>query len=272
MFGKFFREPLTYFVTLGAFVYFLYVPSVSEQDLSAATIKLPAEFVVDQSSKFENQYHRPPTDKELDQLLEAAIDEEILFREAWRLQLFVGDEVVRKRMIQKMRFVLEESNVEDSVDASHIDKRMAELKQDSKPTATFDLYHMVFSEIDNARRHLDKMIQGKNNSPSTKPEGLMAFPLGNVLSQISIKEAERMIGSDFAERLNLATPDQWQGPIKSRYGYHIVKLTEIHQSEFKDDAATREGIRQEIIRAKSERNRQKVIDEIKSRYVIAHAE
>lgn len=271
MFGKLFREPLTYFVVLGALVYYLYVPSVSEQELSAATIKLPGEFVAEQRAKFENQNHHPPTDQELNQLLEAAINEEILFREAWRLQLFVGDEVVRKRMIQKMRFVLEESNVEVRVDASHIDKRMADLKRDSKPTATFDLYHLVFSDADKARRYLDEITHEKNNSPSAKPEGLIAFPLGNVLSQVSVREAERMIGADFAGRLNLETPAQWQGPIKSRYGYHIVKLNEINQHEANDDASTREEIRQEIIREQSERARQKAIEEIKSRYVIAHA-
>ncbi len=54
---------------------------------------------------FERKWQRLPTAKELDGLVEAAIREEVLYREALAMGLDEGDTIVRRRMAQKVEFL-----------------------------------------------------------------------------------------------------------------------------------------------------------------------
>ena len=57
---------------------------------------------------FEAQWGREPTPQELDKLVEADVKEEILYREGLALGLDKDDEIVRRRMAQKMQFLAED--------------------------------------------------------------------------------------------------------------------------------------------------------------------
>ncbi len=55
------------------------------------------------------QWGRPPTGRELEGLIDEAVREEILYREARRRGLDRGDAIIRRRLAQKMTFLLEDS-------------------------------------------------------------------------------------------------------------------------------------------------------------------
>jgi parvulin-like peptidyl-prolyl isomerase len=269
------KEPLVYFIVFAAFIYAWNTPNVSEQELTANTIALPSAFVNDQKLRFQQKFQRLPTPQELDSLLEQAVNEEILFREAWRLQLFVGDEVVRKRMIQKMRFILDQDETEPAITQEQIALKRAQLKarapEYTRDTLEFDLYHLVFATQQSANDYLHELAGG-NTNPSTTGKDIIAFPLGNVFQQLTVKDAARMFGQDFAAQLDIQLAEQWQGPVKSRYGFHIVKLDDVNRLTPTARHASQDAIRQDIIRADIEQKRRKAIDALRSRYVIAYAE
>ncbi len=52
---------------------------------------------------------RPPTGRELRRLIDEAVRDEILYREALRLSLDRDDPIVRRRLAQKMTFMLEDN-------------------------------------------------------------------------------------------------------------------------------------------------------------------
>jgi hypothetical protein len=60
------------------------------------------------SELFKQTWRRPPTQAELDGLIEDHIKEEILYREALALGLDRDDIVIRRRMRQKMEFLSED--------------------------------------------------------------------------------------------------------------------------------------------------------------------
>ena len=66
--------------------------------VSAAKVENLAEL-------FERTWRRPPTQPELDGLIEDHVKEEILYREALALGLERDDIVIRRRLRQKMEFV-----------------------------------------------------------------------------------------------------------------------------------------------------------------------
>ena len=60
-------------------------------------------------SELEQLYRRPPNQVELNELIQDYIHTEVLYREALALGLDNGDIVVRRRMEQKMRFLIEDT-------------------------------------------------------------------------------------------------------------------------------------------------------------------
>jgi hypothetical protein len=55
------------------------------------------------------QWRRAPTDEELVSLVADHLKEEVLARKARELQLDLGDTIVRRRLAQKMAFLLEDT-------------------------------------------------------------------------------------------------------------------------------------------------------------------
>ena len=56
------------------------------------------------------QWQRPPTPEEMRNLLDGKIREEVLFREAMALGLDKDDTIVKRRLAQKMEFVMEDAS------------------------------------------------------------------------------------------------------------------------------------------------------------------
>jgi hypothetical protein len=266
-----FKEPLTYFVLLGSLVYYFYEPKTLDEDMTAKTIELPAEYLQEQKEKFARQHHRVPTHQELQKLIEVAVDEEVLFREAWRLNLYVGDEVVRKRMIQKARFILEDAKQVTNNIEPEINQRLAEFNAGANEIYVFGLVHYVFADVSKANSYQDAVV-GLAPDKTPEPSLAISFPLGNTFENISNTDVDAKFGEGFVKQLDFKLANQWQGPIKSVYGFHVVKLTNItkQKNEAQDQAI--EMIREQIAKEKTEQQWQTRLNKVKSRYTIVYAE
>ena len=110
------REPLVHFLAAGALLFGLY----SWHGREAAS---PRRVVIDRSALLQFMQSRgsaDPTrvDQQFDGLSEAQrarlvddyLREEVLYREARALGLEKGDSVLRQRLVQKMKFLLEDSS------------------------------------------------------------------------------------------------------------------------------------------------------------------
>ena len=261
------KEPMVYFCIIGAFVYYFYIPTISEEDLIDSEIKLPSSYVETLKANFINQYNRQPSEEEFQAIIDQEVSAEILFREAWRLQLYVGDSVVRKRMIQKMQFLLEEGSAAHDIPESVL---KAYFKMNGNLFASgkrFDIYHVLFNDEKSAEAHL-KELQQQNNYPPKPITGVVAFPLGNAFTQISEKEIKKYFGKDFYNGIQLAEQNQWQGPIKSRYGYHLVKLSKLSKAKEIAFDDVRENIRKRVMEEQRIASRHQAVAEIKQRYQV----
>ena len=105
------KEPLLHFLVLGGLMFAAYSalgtdqPTVQPQPVIHMTAA-DAEWL---KGMWTRQWHRPPTDEELTGLVTDHLKEEVLAREARALELDVGDTVVRRRLAQKMAFLLEDT-------------------------------------------------------------------------------------------------------------------------------------------------------------------
>jgi len=115
----FFRSPLLHFLVLGIGLYlFRYAGPAAETEVQTDDFRIEiARATLDELTlRFNEQMGRPPSQAEIDRMVDAEVDEEILFREAMSRGLLERDGGVQTRLIQKMLFLEGEAQIEDAPD------------------------------------------------------------------------------------------------------------------------------------------------------------
>ena len=103
---KLLREPLVHFMFIGAVIFALYAlfaePVVEETD---KTIVVTAGEIEWMQASWQKRWNRPPTTAEFDGLIQQYIKETVLYREALTMGLNKHDQVIRRRLAQKLEFL-----------------------------------------------------------------------------------------------------------------------------------------------------------------------
>jgi hypothetical protein len=170
----------------------------------------------------------PPTPEQMRSLVESKLREEILYREALALGLEQGDTIVKHRLAQKMEFLAED--VSDLREPSH-EELVAWFEHNAArfalpPRASFR--HLYFSpDRRGTRAHADAVqaLGALAGQPAASPvaAGLAdPFMFQDFYGDRSPEQLAKVFGPTFARALFLLTPQAWQGPIESGYGWHLV--------------------------------------------------
>jgi peptidyl-prolyl cis-trans isomerase C len=235
------REPLVQFLMIGAVLFGAYrylqpagSTSQAQQQTQAAPLGPPPSreilLTLDQLTRlatvFEAQWGREPTPPELDRLVEAEVKEEILYREGLALGLDKDDEIVRRRMAQKMQFLAED------VAAAHRPTD-AELKawfnQNAKmfeEPERLSFRHLYFSpDRRRAGAHADAekaLTELKGEPQDVKFAGADPFMFQDFYRDKTSEYLGKEFGPPFAAAVEKLPAGSWQGPIQSGFGWHLV--------------------------------------------------
>lgn len=104
------QDRLIWFVILGVL---LFAADRWLQAREQQVIKIDLPLVEKLVAQWEGQTERRPNARELDALIEGHIREEILVREAARLGLDDDDIIIRRRLAQKVEFMMADETVKD---------------------------------------------------------------------------------------------------------------------------------------------------------------
>ena len=102
------REPLLHFLVIGAALFVIYHwlnPTAANSDTSRR-IELTNDDIRQLEISWTAQWQRPPTAEEMRNLVEDKVRQEILYREGLALGLDRGDTIVKRRLAQKMEFLI----------------------------------------------------------------------------------------------------------------------------------------------------------------------
>jgi PPIC-type PPIASE domain len=230
------REPLVHFLALAALLfgaYHLLTPS--------EPIVIERASIDELARGQEALLARPLSDDERRALVESAIDDEVLLREAYRRGLD-RDAVVRQHLVQKMRFILgEDAGAPTDAELRAYLAANRERYRDP-PSVTLD---QVFY-ADPATVPDDLMAQLANGTDI----GDLGDPLdmlGNRLPRYSLRDLIGLMGPDVARRVFELPAGAWHGPMRSERGVHFVRVDQHHAPTLPSFEELREYLRQDWV-------------------------
>ena len=166
-----------------------------------------------------------PSSFELESLLDAFVLEEMQYREALALGLDFNDTIIRRRLVQKYQFIVED---QDSVKADEQQLRdfFADRGKIYEIGERVSFRHIFFSSTNksatsNYIRSLIPTIEEDNWYALGDP-----FPLAREYSKVSQTQIVNTLGNRFLTALSELSGSDWEGPIESLYGKHLVKVKE----------------------------------------------
>ncbi|SAK93746.1 hypothetical protein AWB79_06998 [Caballeronia hypogeia] len=225
MLRRFLYEPLVHFLVLGGLLFAIFSLMGGGAGVSDRKIMVRAADIDLLSRQFVRTWNRPPSAEELQSQIDNYIREEVLYRTALSLGLDKDDFIVRRRLRQKMEFLVEGAMSEPQESELRAYLLAHESSFLTEPMVSFRQVLVSNSRGGAAERDarllLTKLTAAKSSDleagdPSLLPEHLESVPLNRVSDQF---------GADFALLLAGVKLGQWAGPLRSAYGYHLVFVT-----------------------------------------------
>lgn len=231
--GRWLREPLLHFLLAGILLFAAYRALNPEEGarLASNRIVITDDDLRQMSLAWTAQGRPPATGDQWATLIEARVREEIMFREALALGLDKNDAIVRRRMAQKMELVVQElAKVADPTPAelrAWFDANPERFAQPAR--ASFRL--LYFSPERRGSRARADAESAKEKLATATRDAAVASELSDpfVAPDRHIdrtpEQIARELGADFGRSLFALKPTaEWQGPIESGHGWHLVWL------------------------------------------------
>jgi parvulin-like peptidyl-prolyl isomerase len=224
------REPLVHFLLIGAVLFgaYSYTQSGRTTTASSKQIRLSLDDVAQLVMLFQSQWRRAPTAQDLDLMVENKVQQEILYREALAMGLDRDDEIVKRRMAQKMQFLAEDV-------AAAREPTTAELKSwFERNSAKFALpprlsfRHLYFSPDRRGARAGEDAEKALAKLAGQPEDANIAASLADpfMFQEYYRDRAPDYLGKEFGPQFALAVaklaPGSWQGPVESGFGWHLV--------------------------------------------------
>jgi hypothetical protein len=225
------REPLVQFLMLGGLLFLWFEWKGGGSGPGSTRITITPGLVRHLASGFARTWQRPPTDPELKGLIDDHVKEEIAAREAAAMGLDRDDPIIRRRLRQKLEFLVEDAadqvpptdaELQDWL-ARHPEAFRAEPRVSLRQVYLSMERRGVSAGADAAELLARLRAAGPDaeidalGDPSMLPRELPLGPLA---------EVARAFGSEFAGRIDTLEPGRWIGPVESAYGLHLVLIPE----------------------------------------------
>jgi PPIC-type PPIASE domain len=222
---KLLREPLLHFLLLG-FGLFLLSSALggSSGKSSSSDIVVTSGRIASLVQSWQLIWQRPPTESELQGLIQDYVREEVLCREAISMSLDKDDTVIRNRLRQKMEFLADDTAEIAGPTREDLERYLRDNVERFQvaPRVSFQqVYVSRDRHGDETRARAEEVLRRlrAGSSPAELSERI-SLPAEYELQ--SPNEVARTFGDDFSREIFRVSPGSWTGPIESGYGLHLV--------------------------------------------------
>lgn len=262
------REPVAHFLLAGVALYGASLWYEEHID--------PHRIVIDQqvtdmlAGRFAGQYGSSPTPAQLNELVRQYIRDEVLYREGLADGLGDGDEVIRRRIIQKMRFLIA-SDATDPDHAALVAYFNAHAdRYRNPPRLTFRQVYFTpdvgGSKAAQARAKTALVRLNAGEAVSGDP-----FPGPQTYTRVSPEDIARAFGhGDLTEHIAALPQGRWVGPLQSGLGWHVVRIDDRQAASLPAFAAVEDKVRADWLVDAQTRVSTAALDHMMRDYRIVH--
>jgi len=224
------KEPLVHFLVLGTLLFGVYAwlhhGESGSWDNGAGPVRVTAKEIAFLTETWERLQQREPTREELHALVAGYLKEELLGREARAMGLDQNDLIIRRRLAQKVEFLVNDTS---RLTAPTDDlRRLYEANVESFRTRARVSFTQVFFDPETRR---DAAADAKaalaalsGDAATTNPIG-DPFALDPEVRDDDMRTVAGLFGDQFANAVFALKPSAWHGPIASSFGLHLVRVT-----------------------------------------------
>jgi hypothetical protein len=267
------REPLLQFLLLGAVLFGLYgIFGKRDEAEPPAKIVISAGRIANLADGFARTWRRSPTEEELRGLIDEYIRDEVFYREGRAAGLDRDDSLIRRRVRQKMEFIIEDIAAADPSD----EQLEAYLASNPEKFQTEDrlTFHHVFlsaarrgSTLDGDAKEMTGILIG--TSAQVDPSSLGdAFLLGEEFQDMTRSDVAGTFGEGFAEELSIMDSGRWHGPIASSFGVHFVYVDQRLKGNLPPFDTVRAAVQREWLNARRIEAQESFYRALRERYQI----
>ena len=257
-------EPLPQFLAIGIAIF------LAAQVLAGRNER--PEIVVDaaqrdyQRHQFRGQFGGDPDPARLDDLLRGYIRDEVLYREALRLGLDRDDEIIRRRLVQKMEFLLAEGAEVPTPTARELaDYHAQHAAEFTQPAATS--FEQLYFADDGGAAGRNRAVAALAGLRQGRAVAGDAFAPGERFTSLDAGEARKLFGDTaLVGALATAAMGRWEGPFQSGFGWHLLRVTERLPARTAPLADVEQAVREGWLRDAREKAGAARIDALIKRY------
>lgn len=249
-------------------------PPVDEQRMTR--ISLTAADVAQVAAAFERTWNRPPTTVELQNAFEQYVRSEVLYREALARGLDRNDPVVKLSLVRKITMLgtaaAAAAEPTDEELEAYFDLRAERYREPARVSLVqvyLDRDRRAASIDADAARLLELLVE-EDPGPEEVIELGDASMLPSVIRKVSEDDVARRFGEQFREAIVSLPIGQWQGPVESGFGLHMVKITERTDSRIPQWVEVRDRIEKDLVYEGRKAAEDQFYAEIEPRYQLVY--
>jgi hypothetical protein len=231
------REPLIQFLLIGACIYGAYAwIGAPDEDVTDNTIIVDVARIESFIGQWQKRWTRPPTQQELDGVINAFVREDILYRAALEMGLDQDDPITRRRMAQKLEFLTNDIALFKEPVPGELEQYFEDNQALYREPDLITFSQVFFNPDERDESTLDdaaEMLAQLEAAGEPDPETLGAgdrFMLQNYFLAASEFEVRRQLGTGFADSVMQLEPGRWHGPVLSGYGVHLVYVYQLAEA------------------------------------------
>jgi len=192
-----------------------------------------------------------PNRQVLSGLIHNDIKQEVFFREALSLNLEKDDVIVRRRLIEKFKFMLEgmtNMSPPTEMQLSEFYRQNPDLFIQPE-RYSFTHYYFSTEEREHAKEDAEYSLKNYLSINSNlKPTDSINKKIGDPFimryhyNNLNKTQISTNFGDEFTKNLTSQTVGNWTGPIESIYGWHLIKISDRRESNLPNFGNIKEKI------------------------------
>jgi len=268
---KLIKEPLVHFLAFGALLFGVGLLR-AEAGPDEEGIIITSGVVEHLMEGFRLTWQRPPTESEVQGLVEEYLKEELFYREAMAMGLDRDDQIVRRRLRQKLEFLTADlvgsmEPTEEDLQA-YLDANVDMYRQE----ATVGFVQVYMGERESAEEDKARaltILEELRTNPNADPEQ-MGNPFMYPVTWRDMPERDLLgvFGDEFTAQLVELPVGEWSGPVTSAFGFHIARLDALELGRPSELHEVRDIVYRDLVSERTREAEQMFFEGLRSRYKV----